>query len=345
MGQQIGQNLYGEVDDEEFGSSVSASNDGSLVAIGSPSANDFMGVVKVFNYTGTQWMQVGSTITGLLEDRFGTSVSLSANGLQLAVGAPSDTSVGQVSVFELNEGEWVLLGSAICPDAKFNNFGSEVSLNGQGTRVAITSKGRKTALSVYQFEEMMWVKVGNAIQYGSSSNSAISVSLSGEGLTAAIGVLDSGWVTILKKNASVWEQMGQVIQGTVGDNFGRSVSINSAGTRVAVGSGDDTEYTQVFDFGSNVWTQVGSTIEGGSVVSLSNDGNRLVIGSRVGSVQVLDFNETEWVLSTDINGQQALDSFGKSVSLSGDGLRVVIGAPTHNNSNLSNSGLTKIYCL
>ena len=107
---QLGFNIYGESETDRFGSSLSISSDGNLLAIGAYQ-NDFIGLnsgsVKLFQLRGDEWTQLGSDIYGeSAGDALGISVSISADGLRLAIGANGNddaaTNAGQVRVFDLD---------------------------------------------------------------------------------------------------------------------------------------------------------------------------------------------------------------------------------------------------
>ena len=72
-------------------SSVSMSSDGTIVAIGAP-YNDGNGSnsghVRVYEYSGGSWSQLGTDIDGeAAGDSSGYSVSLSSDGTKVAIGA------------------------------------------------------------------------------------------------------------------------------------------------------------------------------------------------------------------------------------------------------------------
>eukprot|EP00980_Cylindrotheca_fusiformis_P016432 scaffold4901_cov105-Cylindrotheca_fusiformis.AAC.1 len=82
---KVGQTLESTVKSGEFGSSVSLSSDGSIVAAGS----------SVFTLVDNQWERLG----GAVGSTSGTEVSLSNNGETLAVGYPDED--GAVTVYNL----------------------------------------------------------------------------------------------------------------------------------------------------------------------------------------------------------------------------------------------------
>ena len=88
---QVGADIDGEAVSDYSGNSVSLSSDGSRVAIGAY-ANDGNGSnsghVRIYNYNGSAWVQVGADIDGeAVSDYSGNSVSLSSDGSRVAIGA------------------------------------------------------------------------------------------------------------------------------------------------------------------------------------------------------------------------------------------------------------------
>eukprot|EP00957_Ditylum_brightwellii_P025771 1949495-Ditylum_brightwellii.AAC.1 len=109
--QQIGQDIMGREGDDKFGWDISLSSDGTVLAISGRQHNDILGEKKYSGHVqvfqlylhksiqerqhgkkeGVQWIPMGSAIYGEYQRDFsGDSVSLSADGLTLVVGAPHD---------------------------------------------------------------------------------------------------------------------------------------------------------------------------------------------------------------------------------------------------------------
>ncbi|MBC3845778.1 T9SS type A sorting domain-containing protein [Winogradskyella echinorum] len=92
---QLGQNLNGDAQDNNYGMGVALSNDGNIVAIGSPNNSNnasFSGHVKVFQFNNSNpifsnWIQRGIDIEGNISDQLGNSVALSSDGRTLIAGA------------------------------------------------------------------------------------------------------------------------------------------------------------------------------------------------------------------------------------------------------------------
>jgi Flp pilus assembly pilin Flp len=200
---QIGVDIDGEATGDQSGRSVSLSSDGSTVAIGSlynDGNGSNSGHVRVYENLSGTWTQIGSDIDGEAASDFsGYSVSLSDDGLTLAIGAygndGSGGSAGHVRVYQNVGGTWTQMGSDIDGEATGDQSGFSVSLSASGSRVAI----------------------------GAQLND-------GSGLSA-------GHVRVYKYMSGAWTQVGLDIDGeAAGDQSGYSVSLNSNGNTVAIGA-------------------------------------------------------------------------------------------------------------
>ena len=205
---QLGFDIDGEEGGDSFGSSVSLSADGSIVAIGATENNS--GYVMVYRYIDDTWFKLGQVEGEANDDKFGNSVSLSANGSIVAIGAPRNdgggTDSGHVRVYQMSENdgnfEFTLLGTEIDGQAAGDQFGSSVSLSEDGLLLAIGAPVEDDDNSgkarVYKYEGDNWVlkdtfdgKTGNG-RFGTS------VSVSGDGNTVVIGAphKDNGYVSV-----------------------------------------------------------------------------------------------------------------------------------------------------
>ena len=105
---QLGSDINGEAASDQSGHSVSMSSDGTIVAIGA-TYNDGNGSnsghVRVYEYSGSSWSQLGADINGeAADDSSGYSVSLSSDGTIVAIGANGNdgngSSSGHVRVYQ-----------------------------------------------------------------------------------------------------------------------------------------------------------------------------------------------------------------------------------------------------
>ena len=108
------------------------------MAIGAPRNDDNgtdSGHVRIFENQGGTWIQIGEDINGEgVDDRSGTSVSLSSDGSIVAIGAPRNddngADSGYVRIFENQGGTWTQIGEDINGEAAGDQSGASVSLSG-----------------------------------------------------------------------------------------------------------------------------------------------------------------------------------------------------------------------
>lgn len=319
---QLGNDIDGEQAGDQAGFSLSLSENGLILAIGSPYSYP-TGHVRVFNFDGVNWNQIGSNINGLSNGHSGNSISLSADGLTVAIGSSNSgeagVNSGQVSVFKYNGLIWEQQGFNINGETPGDQFGFSVSLSGDGLIVAIGSFKNSGSsyeaghVRVFQFNGVNWVQMGIDIDGESSQdNSGFSVSLSSDGLILAIGApgndggaADAGHVRIFQFDGINWIQKGGDIDGeSSGYNSGFSVNLSADGLTVAIGAPySNSAAVKIFTYNGVSWMQ-----KGGSITNNSSSNELL----------------------------------GYSVELSYDGLILASGAPAF--TPLSNSaGLTKVF--
>jgi len=327
--------------------------------------------------------QVGGDIDGEAAfDRSGWSVSMSSDGNRVAIGAPNNDgnglNAGHVRIYEESGGSWAQIGNDIDGEGGFHVSGRSVSMNSDGSRVAIGApyEGINGYVRIYEENGGVWTQIGNNIFGGVSGDEAgYSVSMSSDGSRVAIGAPGSsgngtlsGHVQIYEESGGVWTQIGSDIDGEApGDRSGWSVSMSSDGSRVAigarfnVGNGNgpfdlDFGHVRIYEENGGVWTQIGNDIDGegsgdqaGYSVSMSSDGSRVAIGAPFnggngnasGHVRIYEETGGVWTqIGNDIDGEGASYWSGWSVSMSSDGNRVAIGAP---NPGGNDSGQVRIY--
>ena len=151
------------------------------------------------------WTQVGDDINGETEDeQAGWSVSLSADGSRLAIGAPQNDEAsfgavtGVVRVYTWDGDKWVKVGTNLYGKHFDYMSGISVSLSANGSRLAILMRLPDPYSGV------------------------------------------AGRVRIYDWNGAAWEQAGVELDGETTATFtGRSLSLSADGSRVAIGSTDD----------------------------------------------------------------------------------------------------------
>ncbi len=362
---QIGNDIDGLVAEDNAGYAVSASANGSIVAIGS--IGNESGHVQVFENSSGEWVQIGETIKGeAFGDHFGSSVSLSGNGSILAIGGPNNTSedidAGHVRVFENNSGVWTQIGDDINGEVAGRRLGLFVSLSDDGSKLTIsgyaccglqhgTPSVGKTR--IYENISGNWTQIGEEINTGFHGISDVVLSADGSVVAiASSGGGNPGWsnfygggVKVYKIISGVWTQIGDPFFGDSSwwyyDYIG-GVSLTTNGSKIAIGGTNTRVYENIAD----EWVQLGEDIETGGYmpkISLSDNANVLAIGGSI--TRVYDNNSGNWTqLGVDINGETSGDSFGSSLELSNDGTTLVVGAPL-NDGNGEDSGHARVYDL
>ena len=125
---QIGRDLDG-LGGDNHGSSVSLSNDGTRLAVGAPNHANYMGTTRVYTYDADSdsWIGMGGDIDGISSnDRQGSAVNLSGDGLTLAIGAPeggSGTKNGYARLYKYDEtrSRWTQFGNRLEGECKWDN--------------------------------------------------------------------------------------------------------------------------------------------------------------------------------------------------------------------------------
>ena len=247
---QVGADIVGEHAGDRSGSSVSISSDGKRVAIGAD-RNLAAGHTRVFAESGGAWTQVGADIDGeAAGDESGFSVSISSDGMRVAIGAILNSDkAGHVRVYAESGGTWTQVGADIVGEHAGVESGTSVSISSNGTRVAIGAPYADEAgnnmcgqVRVYAESGNTWIQVGTDIDgEDEEEGSGLSVSISSDGTRVAIGApshdSNAGHVRVYSESGGTWTQVAAGIDGEAGGDFsGVSVSMSSDGTRVAIGA-------------------------------------------------------------------------------------------------------------
>ncbi len=150
---------------EQLGLSVDISGDGNRVVIGQNDRRvEEHPFVRVYDWTGSQWVQLGSDLLGDgPEDGFGSSVSISDDGSRIAVGIPQFeelTNKLHARVFHYNNGTWEKLGGDILITGTW--AGLSVDLNRNGKRLLVGSSKSQSKIHIFDESNENW----NRVDYG-----------------------------------------------------------------------------------------------------------------------------------------------------------------------------------
>jgi hypothetical protein len=265
-------------------SMYSDDGDNIIVAIGAynadPNLTDIsMGAVRVYSHSidtvgDSSWNQLGTELVGAVDAAdtadttvyFGKSFCLNSDdGTILAVGADhknadGDDNKGQVQVYKYDAtaDTWGQRGQNLDGEAASDSFGTSVSLNANGTILAVgaiyndnvaTNAGHVRVYR-YSYDTAVWVQIGEDIYGVASENDAQSgtvVSLDSTGYILTVSapyadiddssVSEGGRISRYRFYDNAWSQMGSDIVGyAANQRVGSQMSSSADGSTVIWGS-------------------------------------------------------------------------------------------------------------
>lgn len=336
--QQVGEDIISVGIDDRSGASVSMSDDGLTMAIGSPFNKDngrLAGHVRVLTFDGTSWVLKGNLIEGdSSEMGFGISVSLSADANRIAVFAAH----GKVRIYEWNGTSWQQIGNSIDKETLSIVTGS-VAISGNGTVVGVGDLGNTTN-GVNAGEVRLYTLIGNSWQQKGSSITGTAYGVTG----TALSISDDGncFATNLHKEKDIqayyWDRTDWALKGDIMNEFrATAVILSSDGNTMAIagynglGETDQFAFAQVYQWNGTSWNQNGNPIQadkGGGIpgysLSLSKNGKVMALGvpnnyTYIGETRVFVQNGANWEQKGETLFGEFLEFFGQSVSLNASG--------------------------
>eukprot|EP00980_Cylindrotheca_fusiformis_P021305 scaffold8211_cov117-Cylindrotheca_fusiformis.AAC.1 len=355
--ERFGERLVGSPDDN-FGSAVSLSSDGSIMAVGAVDIGS-TGYVNIYKSVEESSWQLVTTIRGDNPgDRFGHTVELSGDGRTIAVGYVLDLGPDRDCIYpfhsvrirllegvlEASTGErmvWKSIGNVVLGNftTMSSIFDYSAGLSRDGKILAMGQArytGQYETMTFYQNEGDKW-RLIHSPDPEMRLRSTVSMSRTND--NPRIAVSNPGYVRIFELSNSTWQQLGRIIW----DHDLGVVEISGDGSTVALtdtavifpcyeGRVNQDQIVRIFKYDpANDWTELGEPIIVDAritapEVSLSNDGGAIAIGEPdhegVGRVRLYRyFNvSNEWTLVDErINGRRPNERFGSALSLAGSG--------------------------
>ena len=159
--QQIGNDMHGTSANDNAGSSVMISRDGTCVIYGVSKGDSIAGVVDsglafVYCFSGTSWIKRGSQLEGEnSEDEFGCSVAISSDAEYVAVGALSNDgfngekiNAGHVRVYSYDGSAYTQFGPDIDGVKGEDQWGYYQVGDGSGTSIALSDKSEDGSIKL-----------------------------------------------------------------------------------------------------------------------------------------------------------------------------------------------------
>ena len=374
MGNNVTNQLYGNSSKERFGTQVRVSGDGLVVAIIAAPEISEIEQIKIFKYDQTNkfWVRLGGKMVGI-DNKFDVarSLSLSETGQIVAVGIISNTGVGRVQVYKLNEDHnWAKQGAGIVDGNPGSLFGFTISLSSDGSTVAVGAPSHNSVgvVRVFDFatEDSAWKQIGaNITDNVTGGLFGRDLDLSFNGTLVAIASINHGVsVYSLKDDSGEWIQYGNSMGNNV---LSLSLNIYYGTYQIAFvypqryGNGKIFQnvdvYRYVHDNGGS-WIRIGQSIKGeyaNGKTSMFLSNEVLVVGSQgnimdplfdgFGVVKAYIFEEitNSWHLwGTEITGDSRDVMFGDSISGSLNVSTVAVSSPTFDKNGLMDIGSVKI---
>ena len=334
---------------DSYGESTALSADGSRLAImyGDPMVGKNQ--VRVYDWVGSEWTQIGSDFNceAWIYNQLSSSVALSADGNRLAIGASGqDESGGPVRLYDWNRTHWTQVGSDLNGEAGRDIFAG-LALSGNGNRLAVrvlVAYGHPgldlgdIVVRIYDWVGIQWTQVGSDLSIVEAQSVPLwGFALSADGNRVAATTPHSAngvdaVIRIYDLTRSEWTQVGSDLSIILDmDLDGAMVALSEDGNRVATGVRNalgSVGLVRIFDWTGSQWTQLGSDLDFeylGSKIALSADGNRLAINAATRSVDfvsrflvhVYDWTGSQWIqVGSDLDGNGLAQS---NVAMSADG--------------------------
>ncbi|WP_166922623.1 T9SS type A sorting domain-containing protein [Flavobacterium poyangense] len=245
--------------------------------------------ILLFPIVGFGQTQIGDDFTSNIES---SSFSLSKDGTVLAIGIPFDKLnpkiPGQVQIYKKNGDVWKQQGNFINEGGAQDFFGSRISLNTDGSIVAIGApleNAKRGRVRIYQKTMNVWTQLSDSFNEKNTDNYfGIKISLNENGKILAIKSYSE--IKTYNNNARTWRQIGNKIDLKDPSTF----SLSGDGNILAIGKYDESGLdfsgvVRVYANISDTWTQIGKDIHGkklekmGFNVILSGDGTTLAVTS------------------------------------------------------------------
>ena len=262
------------------------------------------------------------------EDKFGTSVAKSADGLVMAIGAPNwDTAtsgVGVVYIYDWGGSSWTERGLLESPEpGNGENFGWAVSLNSDGSKITVAQPNYWT------------------------------------------GSEFDGAVFTLTWGGSSWTNQTRLDAVGGGANFFGSSLAQSSDGNVLIVREETTNLTEgavtgnvhVYDWVTSAWVKrstdivpIVTTLQFGGSLFLSSDGAIAFIGDPTqgtgGEVAIYDYTNPGWTHRVTFESSDVAsgDSFGSSVAYAENKTKIIVGA-TGQDEVVSGDGVVYIFSL
>lgn len=369
---------------DRMGESLAMSADGATCVVGIPGRYSARGQVVVYKKRGYTWVYHSSlhALDGSAGDRFGSTVSITADDSTIVVGSPSDNNnTGSAYLFVKKEDSYVFTQRLTAPDATEGDyFSSNVCISADGKYLALAAPRKNAATGMVYFYEInaLGASLVQKLEAVSGFSGALfghMVSMSADASRIAIASpgdkdkgVNAGACHIYTRDANNFKLETKLLDnsGAAHDFMSYSISMSGDGASIMLGAYQDDDrgtnsgsviyYTRV----GTSWSQRTRLLANdayasdlfGYSVSMSQDGNVVIVGAygdnpqgtMSGSCYVFKRSGITWNLQAKVFPSDCMqgDRFGSSCSISADGTYSAIGAPS-SDSGAESTGSVYIF--
>jgi hypothetical protein len=184
-----------------FGYSAAISADGNTIVVGAYTddvgANTDQGSAYVFRWNGSIWTQQSHLFAsdGAAGDEYGVSITASADGNTVAVGAfwdtiGANTLQGSAYIYKWNGSSWAQTKLTVSGGAANDQFGRYVSLSSNGNTLAVGATGcdgARGAEFIFNWNGSIWAQTKLTAYDSAASDYLSCVSISADGSITIAG--------------------------------------------------------------------------------------------------------------------------------------------------------------
>jgi len=353
--QQLGTNITQNFSFGRFGNKVAIDGSGNRIAVASSEGRG--SYVEVLEWSGSDWIQVGSRFWAGNYSSFGDTVSLSHDGNTLAVGDPTNAfgnnADGEVKVFDWSGAEWVQRGDAVAGwnyrpnDPNYRpRFGRDVSVSADGN--TFTASAASSVLGgigdgyvkTFSWDGSSWTETPNAligkdrIDFGRSVEIAAngesilvfapSADAWGQGSFEGRTLSGAGQAYVFDNVDGNWVQRGDGFSGGVGGSAAyrhgtyqaHDAAISQSGTRAAIFTrandfSGSKSHVSIFDWDGQSW------VESAHLELAASNLNTLGAFDLSANGLVLSVTSGNDILTFDLPSQPAQSSQGADLANAG----------------------------
>ena len=341
---QIGQTLTQFELGDSFGASVSMNNDGTRLLTSAARHNtsgvNSSGRVDVYEFDGSNWVQLGQTLTGgtpVEIGQFGRGLDMSGSGNRIAIGNTNSES----KVYELNAGsqQWEQMGADLefpgNPDSRLRRFRFSADEN---TLVVGGSNAGDDSVYVFQWDGSNWTAVGNPLEIPARDEIAVSADAQTIANVYRVSNAETG-INIYRFDGTDWTlEFNREFTPNVFVSDGMDLSAN--GNRLVMSYWDENAETGTFETYDRVagnWQASVTTFSipfdsWNNALRLSDNGTIFIYGSGTeqsvgeqGGARVFEQIGNNWVLVNYFEYDNYDESITGNVFITGDGTKVAFG--------------------